>query len=208
MSKLIKVLLDFDLRKATSKTIQEEFEKIADVALNEGYFLVKLDKRSKKIYPVEIEFYIYGEKESDQDQEWMCDYNMYHRHYDKIDRTNPKSDKKNYVEYFPKAGSLFPHKSGVDVTFEDKDNEYRASFLIKKYRIDDPKGDIQKKATYLSEEMFGYAPFGSDGLHLDIKWVDDPTVRTGIKEWKTRINFHKKNKELDDKEWRCIKADW
>ena len=56
--------------------------------------------------------------------------------------------------------------------------------------------------------MFGYAPFGSDGLHLDIKWVDDPTVRTGIKEWKTRINFHKKNKELDDKEWRCIKADW
>ena len=152
MSKLIKVLLDFDLRKATSKTIQEEFEKIADVALNEGYFLVKLDKRSKKIYPVEIEFYIYGEKESDQDQEWMCDYNMYHRHYDKIDRTNPKSDKKNYVEYFPKAGSLFPHKSGVDVTFEDKDNEYRASFLIKKYRIDDPKGDIQKKATYLSEK--------------------------------------------------------
>lgn len=205
MNKLIKALQDFDLRKVTEKTIQTEFEKIADVVLNEGYFLIN---GSKKIYPVEIEFYIYGEKESDQIQEWMCDYNMYHRHYDKIDRKNPKSDKKNYVEYFPTAGSLFPHKSGVDVTFEDEDKEYRASFLIKAYRIDKPNGTIERRSTYLREEMFGYAPFGDDGLNLNIKWVDDPTVRTGIKRWDVRKNFHNKEGKQDPHPWRCIKADW
>ena len=133
MSKLIDVIQAFDLRKTTEKTIQTELGKIADVALNEGYFLVMLDEQSKKIYPVEVEFYIYGERESDQTEEnkWMCDYNMYHRHYDKIDRKNPIDDKKNYVAYFPKSGSLFPHKPGVDVTFENEDEEYRASFLIK-----------------------------------------------------------------------------
>ena len=214
MSKLIEVLQAFDLRKTTADTIHEEFKKIADVALNEGYFLVKLDERSKKIYPVEIEFYIYGEKESDQTEEkkWMCDYNMLHRHYDGINRKNVYTDEdendKKYVDYFPDEGSLYPHKYGVDVTFESKKRQYRASFLIKKYRIDNPKGEIQKKATYLSEEIFGYAPFGTDGLHLEIKWIDDPTVRTGISGWKPRENFHKKNKELDDKRWRCIKADW
>ena len=205
MNKLIKALQDFDLRKVTEKTIQTEFETIADVALNEGYFLIN---ERKKIYPVEIEFYIYGEKESDQNQEWMCDYNMYHRHYDKIDRKNPKSDKKNYVEYFPTAGSLFPHKSGEDVTFEDEDKEYRASFLIKAYRVDKPNSTIERRSTYLNEEMFGYAPFGADELNLNIKWVDDPTVRTGIKGWDVRKNFHNKERKQDPHPWRCIKADW
>lgn len=207
MSKLINVLQKFNLRKTTEDTIQSEFEKIADVALNEGYFLVNGNKR---IYPVEIEFYIYGERESDQveDKRWMCDYNMYHRHYDKIDRKHPKDDTKNYVEYFPKTGSFFPHRSGVDVTFEDEDKEYRASFLIKAYRVDKPNGTIERRSTYLGEELFGYAPFGADGLKIDIKWVDDPSVRTGIKGWDVRKNFHNKEKKQDLHKWRYIKADW
>ena len=209
MNKLFEALHAFNLRNTTEKTIHDEFKRIADIALNEGYFLIN---KTKKIYPVEIEFYIYGEKAEDQDQEWMCDYNMLHRHYDGIKRKNVSSeedeDDENYVDYFPEEGSLYPHKYGVDVTFENKERQYRASFLIKKYRIDDPKGVIEEETTYLSEEMFGYAPFSSDGLHLDIEWVDDPTVRTGIKDWKTRLNFHKKNGKLDEKEWRCIKADW
>ncbi len=210
MSKLIDVIQAFDLRKTTEKTIQTELGKIANVALNEGYFLVMLDEQSKKIYPVEVEFYIYGERESDQTEEnkWMCDYNMYHRHYDKIDRKNPIDDKKNYVAYFPKSGSLFPHKSGVDVTFENEDEEYRASFLIKVYRVNDPKGSIERRATYLAEEMFGYAPFGTDVVSINIKWIDDPTVRTGLKEPDVRKNFHNKEGKQDEKKWRFIKADW
>ena len=47
MSKLIDVIQAFDLRKTTEKTIQTELGKIADVALNEGYFLVMLDEQSK-----------------------------------------------------------------------------------------------------------------------------------------------------------------
>ena len=59
MSKLIEALQKFDLRKTTDETIQTELGKIADVALNKGYFLVN-DKT--RIYPIEIEFYLYGEK--------------------------------------------------------------------------------------------------------------------------------------------------
>lgn len=205
MNKLFETLQAFNLRNTTKETIQDEFMKIADIALNEGYFLVN---KKKKIYPVEIEFYIYGERESDQDQEWMCDFNMLHRHYDKINRKNPVDDKDNYVDYFPEECSLYPHKYGVDVTFEKESLQYRASFLIKKYRIDDPKGEIQEETTYLSEEMFGYAPFGKDGLQLDIKWNDDPSIRTGIQDPQPRIKFHKKNNELDKKKWRFTKQEW
>ena len=80
--------------------------------------------------------------------------------------------------------------------------------LIKKYRIDDPKGEIQKETTYLCEEMFGYAPFGKNGFQLDIIWVDDPNVRTGIQDPQPRIKFHKKNSELDEKKWRFTKQEW
>ena len=36
------------------------------------------------------------------------------------------------IPYFPVL-SFYPHESGVDVTFENKEKGFRASFLIRKY---------------------------------------------------------------------------
>ena len=185
MSILIDVIQAFDLRKTTEKTIQTELGKIADVVLNRGYFLVNGKTR---IYPVEIEFYLYGERKDDP--EWMKDSNMIH--------------KGKGVPYFPSEGSLYPHLYGVDVTFEKESEEYRASFLIKAYR-NSPDGEIETHATYLWEDMFGEVKFGEDGLHLNIEWIDDTTVDTGSPAIGTRINFYSKGKP-DTKEWRFIKA--
>lgn len=72
-----------------------------------------------------------------------------------------------HIEYFP-IGSLHPHRSGVDVTFERK-GSYRASFLIREYQIEE---NIIKSPSYLCEDLIGYTGcILGDGPR--IIWVDD-----------------------------------
>ena len=108
------------------------------------------------------------------------------------------------VPYFPKAGSLHPHRSGVDVTFENEDKEYRASFLIRAYR-NGPKGEKETHPTYLREEMFGEASFSGKGLC--IKWVDKPSGEVVDPDVKARFRLKGKDKEADKKPWRFIKKE-
>ncbi len=190
MSKITEAFNEFNPRSAKdAKDILKEFIKIAETVFYEGYFQVN---KGLKIYPIDIEFYMYDEKTYENNEyDWLKDYYMYHRNADKEE-----------VPYFPKEGSIYPHKSGVDITFENKDEEYRASFLIRAYYTD-ANNKIIKKPTYLWEDMFGEHSFDDDGIN--IKWVDEHSEKTGELLWDVRYKFHVKNKEQDKKPWRCIK---
>lgn len=87
MKTLFEAMRDFNARNASENTIQEMFAEIAVPALSGGYFLAN----NTKIYPVDIEFYLYGERKGDAP--WMKDKNMYHK--------GPN------VPFFPVIGILF-----------------------------------------------------------------------------------------------------
>lgn len=67
MKTLFEAMRDFNARNASENTIQEMFAEIAVPALSGGYFLAN----NTKIYPVDIEFYLYGERKGDAS--WMKD---------------------------------------------------------------------------------------------------------------------------------------
>lgn len=181
MKTLAQAIDDFNPVSATEKTIKEQFRSIAETVFNSGYFLVN-GKRC--IYPTDIEFYFYAEYETKED--WRRDFNMYHKGIN--------------VPYFPKEGSLYPHRSGVDYTFENPDKHYRASFLIRAYEVG-LNGRKEDHPTYLWEDMFGECTCnGKTGLN--VIWKDEPHPQ----EWKAdetiRHNLNKGDGEKDTKEWR------
>lgn len=108
------------------------------------------------------------------------------------------------VPYFPVVGTFYPHESGVDVTFENKDEQYRASFLIRAYKYE-KNGPVVSKPRFLWEDLFGYESFLGAGLN--IKWVDAPddVLEVNID---TDVRFHLKdaNKQQDIKPWRFIRV--
>lgn len=162
MQKLSTLLTNFDGRGLSENQLTEKFEKIAKAAIFGGHFCVNDEYN---IYIHEVEFYFHSENESEN---IIHDWAMYHRGSD--------------VDYFP-IGSLHPHNSGIDVTFE-REGSYRASFLIRKYRIGK---DIFKKPTYLREDLIGYT-----GCILGngprISWIDDKYDDTVVLLRDSRIN--------------------
>ena len=184
MKTLAQTIEAFDPKKADESTIQDQFWSIAEVALYGGYFLVN---EKAHIYPVEIEFYLYVEDEPKGS--WQRDANMYH--------------KGNGVPYFPKEGSLYPHRSGVDYTFENEEQKYRASFLIRRYKYE-VGGEIIKNPTYLWEDLFGYNSITGKGL--TIRWVDESEGVQSVRLQDTRINLNDGKGKADEKPWRFIKS--
>ena len=128
MKNLSTLLTEFDGRGLNKDQLTQKFKEIAKAALYGGHFCVNDDFC---IYLHEIEFYYHSENEAEST---IHDWAMYHRG--------------SNIEYFP-VGSLHPHKSGIDVTFERK-GSYRASFLIRKYRIGK---EIINSPTYLREDL-------------------------------------------------------
>lgn len=193
MQKLSTLLTIFDGRGLSENQLTEKFEEIAKVAIFGGHFSVNDDYN---IYIHEVEFYFHSENESEST---IHDWAMYHR--------GPN------LEYFP-IGSLHPHDSGIDVTFERK-KSYRASFLIRKYRIGN---DIIKSPTYLREDLIGYTGCVlGDGPR--ISWIDEEMDGTSLLSNAPRINlsaydsngkllFDEQGKKLYDlRPWRFSKLD-
>lgn len=83
------------------QTLSVQFTEIARAALYGGYFVVNKDEYH--IYLLDIEFYFHSEE-----TDGIHEPKMYH---------------KGNLPFFPK-GTLWPHLSGVDVTFED--DEYKS----------------------------------------------------------------------------------
>ena len=122
--------------------LSSQFEAIAKDVLLGGCFEINGVRR---IYPLEIEFYYHEEGENG-----LKDPVMYHTadHDGKM------------LDYYP-LGSLNCHISGMDVTFENQEKQYRASFLIRKYRVCEyesgewvEKKECEKRSTYIYEDMF------------------------------------------------------
>ena len=137
--------------------LSSQFEAIAKDVLFGGCFEINGVRR---IYPLEIEFYYHEEGENG-----LKDPVMYHTadHDGKM------------LDYYP-LGSLNCHISGMDVTFENQEKQYRASFLIRKYRVCEyesgewvEKKECEKRSTYIYEDMFMNIPL-SDGIN--VKWVN------------------------------------
>ena len=150
MEKLIEILKEFDQNRTesiNSKKIWNDVEvgkcflPCAKEILCNGYFLINneyiLDLGSIELY--------YHEEYDDG----IKDTKMYHTndnlpksYWDRIKKHSPEQltlfyrsiIENNGYPYF-KIGSLNLHQSGVDVTFENEKKRYRASFLIRSYRM-------------------------------------------------------------------------
>ena len=137
--------------------LSSQFEAIAKDVILGGCFEINGVRR---IFPLEIEFYYHEEGE-----DGVKDPVLYHT----------ADHEKVAPKYFP-LGALNCHLSGIDVTFENKEKQYRASFLIRKYRVCEyesgewvEKKECEKRSTYIYEDMFMNIPL-SDGIN--VKWVN------------------------------------
>lgn len=218
MEKLIKILKEFDEKRTKKRAgiwddtvVAECFYNCAKKILCKGYFLVN----GKYIIDLgAIELYYHEER-----KDGIKDYKMYH-----TNEQLPESFKKRieaYPEQLPifyrkikecgggypffEPGSFNLHQSGIDVTFENGDNEndkYRASFLIRSYRMIE-KDDINKDILYdpcsshLYDDLY-YSGLLSFSSAPTIEWVEYD--KGGNIEQKTRVNIK------DERLWRFIRV--
>lgn len=188
---LKEILSSFKGGISSEENINEEFARIAKDLLYGGHFLVM---NSKNIYLEEIEFYYHEEDGR------IKDPIMYH--------TNDHEGKQ--VPYY-KLGRFNMHTSGVDVTFESEEKQYRASFLIRAYRVDD--GPKLINSTFIYDDMF-YMGIPIDEP-IEIEWVEDqmsdsvnslPLKGT----WRRNVPEYKRDEDgyyVKDKKGKYIKED-
>ena len=191
MNKLIEQLLEFqDSRRNKGIGLEKSFEKLAKYLLYGGHFHCS---ERYDLYITSVEFY-YHEEIGDNDKR-IVDPIMYHR--------NVKD--KPVVPYL-NVGTLYPHWSGVDITFEDDILQYRASALIRSYRIVQLKPErLELKESDLSTYVYDYL---FDGLSVDkketiIDWIDDKVILSNCKvnAYKRKnVNLFKYNYEKTEDE--------
>ena len=176
-----KGVTSIDGEKQKYAELARQFKDVAKRVLFGGYFKIN---NIRKIYPIEIEFYYHEES-----PDGLKDPVMYH--------TKEHTKDKN-LPYFP-LGSLNFHVSGMDVTFE-KEGEYRASFLIREYRVYDlvnQEWKDGKRPTYIYEDMLMGIPI-FEGIH--IQWIPEKET---LKDWKSnpkwRINVADYQRDDDRK---------
>lgn len=91
------------------------------------------------------------------------------------------------LPYFP-LGSMNPHTSGIDITFENPSAQYRASFLIREYELicDDGKPIYVKNSTDIYDDLL------INGISLDdadwVEWCDGEPLPVDMIERKWRRN--------------------
>lgn len=186
---LKKVFSDID----TSKLDCNEIDAILDSKLYElaksflcgGYISVK-DQSNKEVFRIflqTIEYYIHTEKDCTIS---VQDEIMYHRNNKGINGKYP---------YLPLM-SLHAHDSGYDITFENENEKYRASVLIREYVIIDmlkssfivwnpscesfvqyelsnKKNPVNSQSTYLKKLLTGFS-LEMNGYHPI--WIDIETM--------------------------------
>lgn len=167
MENFIKILNGFDNKRKESRNsgIWDEVEvgkcflPCAEEILCNGYFLIN---REYILDFGSIELYYHEEFDGG-----LKDHKMYHTN-EKLPQSYWNKIKKypngqltlfyksiienNGYPYF-KIGSVNLHQSGVDITFENKEKQYRASFLIRSYRM-------MKKEDYNNDSIL-YDPCSS-----------------------------------------------
>ena len=184
MEELIEILKEFDSRRDEMKknvlwndnAVAECFFPCAEKILLGGYFLIN----GKYIIDLGcIELYYHEELG------FIKDPIMYH-----TNNHGPYSIHYKSIGKYPyfKMGSFNLHQSGVDITFENPDKEYRASFLIRSYRVfetndNERKEDIEytlkdvsnpkynPHSTHIFDDMFPNGIVFGDNPDVKIEWV-------------------------------------
>jgi hypothetical protein len=111
------------------------------------------------------------------------------------------------IQYYP-LGVLNTHPSGIDITFESKDYRFRASALIRAFRVENDitskvtgvqykngknvKEYIDDRSTYVYNALFSQFNI-FDGF--SVKWVDDQPINISSIEVKLRHNVFKTDKD-------------
>ena len=138
------------------ENLTEQFRLLADYLLHGGYIAAGDNRR---VYLRDIEFY-YHEEEGP-----VKDPVMYHR-----------DTKTTRPPYLPLA-TLYPHQSGIDITFENPARRYRASALVRGYNLLDGDAPLpagyETRSTYLYEALL-CGPSLADGIRL--AWVPAPVL--------------------------------
>ena len=158
-----------------------------------GHFRVKNNEGDEDsvrlIYPTAIELYYHEEGPGR-----FKDPIMYHtddrkraEHSDYFNKRGISS-----IPYYP-FGSLNPHTSGIDITFENPKEQYRASFLIREYVVDYGKGRelSVKNSTDIYDDML------INGICLGnadwIEWCDGKALNEDeiIRQWRRNVPDYK-----------------
>ena len=174
MEKLFNILKQFD-QVRTSKLDNWNEDAVIAAALPlakeilcNGYFLVN----GKYIIEIgAIELYYHEEIGK------IKDHVMYH-----INEHLPKNYKEMFkfdggYPYFT-LGSFNLHQSGVDITFENEKQKYRASFLIRSYRVLTTIEDIANQdikydpySTHIYDDLFYSGLLLSTNERTTIEWI-------------------------------------
>ena len=215
MEKLIEKLKEFDKNRTKSINSGQTWNEVevgkcffpcAKEFLCNGYFLINeeyvLDLGS-------IELYYHEEYDGG-----IKDHAMYHTN-ERLPKSYMDKIKKYSLEKLPifykeinehsgypyfKIGSVNFHQSGVDITFENEKKGYRASFLIRSYRMlrkDDFNNDnilYDPYSTHLYDDMYN-AGLLSFGKNVTIVWIEYP---------KGGKVLQCPRRNLDEKPWQFI----
>ncbi len=174
IEKLINILKQFDqvrtsrLDNWNEEAVVESCLPLAKEILCNGYFLVN----SKYIIEIgAIELYYHEEIGE------IKDHVMYH-----INERLPKNYKEMFkfnggYPYFT-IGSFNLHQSGVDITFENEKQKYKASFLIRSYRVLTTIEDLAKQhikydpySTHIYDDLFYSGFLLSTNERTTIEWI-------------------------------------
>lgn len=144
-------------------SLSKEFEDVAKAAFYTGYFLVNRgnEKYEYRIELTCLEFYYHEDA-----QDGIKD---------------PRKLLKGKNTFYCEKGAVLPHNYGVDIIFDDDDEKFHASFLIRGFKSieygnkvfsnwDDNKKEWHPQ--YLWDYLFGGANMLRDGK-FSIEWVDN-----------------------------------
>lgn len=164
--------------------LQKQFASLARKVLYGGYFLINGIRR---ITLQDIEFYYHEENENG-----LKDPAMYHTSDHEKDKNLP---------YFP-LGAFNCHVSGIDITFENPEKKYRASFLMRGYKMEvfedgcwKEEKKHEKRPSYLYEDLMKGMPLNNP---LTIEWINEGTemndAEVGIS-CRLNVPAYKKNEQ-------------
>lgn len=174
------------LRMQFAEAIAMCFEPCAEKILA-GHFKVANNEDGnpvvRTIQPIAIELYYHEEGEGR-----FKDPIMYHTNDRKV-WSKEKYFKDRGIDglpYYP-IGSLNPHTSGIDITFESAKERYRASFLIREYMVTYENGTTKKivNSTEIYDDML------LNGITLDkadwIEWCDGDELVEIDRKWRRNV---------------------
>ena len=215
MEKLIEILREFDKNRTKSINSGKIWDVVevgncffpcAEEFLCNGYFLINneyiLDLGS-------IELYYHEEFDGGLKDPKMyhTNENLPHSYRNKIDKYPPEQLTLFYrsiiensgYPYF-KIGSINLHQSGVDVTFESEEKRYRASFLIRSYRM--------MKKEYFNNDSVLYDPYSShlydDMYNAGLLSIGNNSTIVWIEYPKGGKVIQRPRRNLDEKPWQFV----